>query len=162
MLCRKCYKHNLVSEAVLVSYYGLNKYAWVKSLFNTRNLEVLLFHLLWVTSSRITYNKYKTWVDVFSFWSNSPISCHMPTICSASVTISWLFFPVYSGSAFLPLLVTQNIVCNLPFICISLSSVPVNDPTSYYTGLDWSGKEKEQAQTFGQFLAAPYQFHGPS
>jgi hypothetical protein len=97
--------------------------------------------MLWVTSSGITYNKYKTWVDVFSFLSNSPLLCHMPTICSASLKISWLLFPVYFWSAFLPFQVTHNIVCNVPFICISLL-VPANDPTSYYTRLDWSGKRK--------------------
>jgi hypothetical protein len=57
----------------------------------------------------------------------------------------------------LPPLVTHNIVCNQPFIYISLSLVPANDPTSYYTGV---GKEREQAQAFGQFLAVPYMFHG--
>lgn len=54
----------------------------------------------------------------------------------------WLLLPAYFGSDFLSLRVTHNIACNLPFICISISLVPANDPISYYTRLDWSGKRK--------------------
>lgn len=127
---------------MLISCYGLNTYAWVKSLFYIRDLKVLLFHLLWVTSSGITYNIYKTWVDVFSFLSNSPILCHMPTICSASVTISWLLFPAHSRSAFLPLLVTQYSLQPATHLYFAFfSSCKWSYILLHWTRLEWEKKK---------------------
>jgi len=145
---------------VLINCYALNTHAWVKSPFNIRNLKVLLFHLRWVTSSGITYNKYKTWVDVFSFLSNSPILCHMPTIYSASVTISWLLFPACSGSAFLPLLVTHDISLQ-PAIHLYFSFFSSCEWS--YILLHWTRLEKEKKKNRLRHLVnfwQHHQFHG--
>jgi len=62
----------------------------------------------------------------------------MFSICDNLLTVISSIF----RSAFLPLQVTYNTVSDLPFICISLSLVPANDPTSYCTVLDWRMKRK--------------------
>jgi len=49
------------------------------------------------------------WVDVFGF-----LLCHMPTICSAFVTISRLLFPAYSEvpSYLSKLHIIQSVTCH--------------------------------------------------
>lgn len=156
MLRRKCYKYKLVSEAVLLSCNGLNKYAWVKSLLNIRNLKVLLFYLLWVTSSRITYNKHKTWVDVWSFLSNSPILCHMPTICSASVTISWLLFPAYSGLIASPSYTQYSLQPAIHLYFSFFNSCKWFYILLHWTRLEWEKKRTSIWSIFGSTIYVPW------